>query len=150
MLEPEDIKKMIKSVKTFDNTKNALEESDKSFFGDLFEFVLKKTEKALEKVFAVPTGIDDVNVEIINAGLLSETLNLDSYLTQDILLNSNLTTMLIDKDAVRKCSTIITEEMITDDELTSKEIATFNEVLDQMMISFTKNLTNHFGYTVNY
>ena len=144
MLEPEDIKKMIKSVKTFDNTKNALEESDKSFFGDLFEFVLKKTEKALEKVFAVPTGIDYVNVEIINAGLLSETL------TQDILLNSNLTTMLIDKDAVRKCSTIITEEMITDDELTSKEIATFNEVLDQMMISFTKNLTNHFGYTVNY
>ena len=37
MLEPEEIKQLAKSVTTFDNTKNALEDSEKALFNGIFE-----------------------------------------------------------------------------------------------------------------
>ena len=150
MLEPKDIKKLVNSINTFENTKSSLEENEKNFLDEMFGFLLNRTEKSLEKVFGTETTINEVNTEIVNAGLLNETLNMDSYLMQDILVNSKLTTMLIDNEAVRKCSAVVTEQMESDEQLTMKELAAFNEILEQLMTSFTKSLSNYFDYSAEY
>jgi flagellar motor switch protein FliN/FliY len=146
MLEPEEIKQLIKSAKTFDDTKTVLEDGEKNFINNLFESSLLKLGNALEKVVSQSTGISDVTVEVINGGLLGETLNLDSYFIRDIMVNSHLTAILIDNDAVRKISSIITEEIEDGENLSEKEITTFCEVLDQMMNAFSKQLTKDTEY----
>lgn len=146
MLEPEEINQLIKSVKTFENTKTVLEDEEKKALSAIFDVALLKSEKALEKVLSNPSKISDITVEVINGSLLGETLNLDSYFIRDIMLNSNFSSVIMEKDVVRKISAIITEEVEDAEELSNKEITTFSEVIDQMISGFTQSLSKDFGY----
>jgi len=150
MLEPEELKQLAKSVTTFDNTKNSLEEGEKSFFVKVFEDALQRTEKALAKLIPNSSDLTDATVEIINGGLLSETLNMESYLAEDIMLNSDFTSILIEKDSAKKLSVMITEELDDSEDLSDKEIATVNEVIDQMMNAFTKGLMQNLKYEAKF
>ena len=146
MLEPEEIKQLIKSVKTFENTKSVLEDNEKNALSGLLEGALLKAGTALEKLVSNASEISNITIEVINGGLLSETLNLESYLIKDIMINSNLTSMIVDNEAVRKISSIITEEIENADELSAKELTTFGEVLDQMASAFVKSWSRDFKY----
>ena len=146
MLEPEEIKQLIKSVKTFEDTKNILEDDEKKALSGLLEGAVLKAGDALGKLVSNASNISDITVEVINGGLLSETLNLESYLIRDVMINSHLTSMIIENEAVRKISSIITEEIENAEALSAKEITTFIEVLDQMTSAFTKSLSRDFKY----
>lgn len=140
MLEPEEIKQLAKSVKTFDNTKTYLEDDEKKFFSGIFEDALGGATKALGKIIPEAIEISNSTVEIINGTLLGETLNLENYFIEDILLDKDMASIVIEKDAVKKIGTIITEEVAEGEDVTEKEIATINEVFDQMINSFNKIL----------
>lgn len=150
MLEPEELKLLAKSVTTFDNTKVNLEDDEKSFFVKLFEDCLSKTEKALGKIVPNSSEISNVTVEIINGGLLSETLNLESYFVEDIMLGQDFSSIIMEKVAAKKLSVLVTEEMDDSDELSEKEIATVNEVFDQMLGAFTKALMHNLKYETKF
>jgi len=150
MLEPEELKLLAKSVTTFENTKVNLEDDEKSFFVKLFEDCLSKTEKALGKIVPNSSEISNVTVEIINGGLLSETLNLESYFVEDIMLGQEFSSIIMEKVAAKKLSVLVTEEMDDSDELSEKEIATVNEVFDQMLGAFTKALMHNLKYETKF
>lgn len=146
MLESEVIKQLVKSVKTFDDTKTVLENEEKKGLSSLLEGALLKAVNALDKLISNSSQISDVTFEIINGGLLSETLDLDSNLIRDIMINSHLTSIIVENVAVRKISSIITEELDDSETLSDKEKTTFLEVLDQMFNAFSKSLSRDFGY----
>lgn len=146
MLESEVIKQLAKSVKTFDNTKTVLEDEEKKGLNKLLDGALRKAEGALDKLISNSSEISDVTFEIINGELLSETLDLDSCLMRDIMINSHLTSMIVENATVRKISSIITEEIDDSETLSEKEKTTFLEVLDQMFNAFSKSLSRDFGY----
>ena len=52
-----------------------------------------------------------------------------------------------EKDAVKKISVIVTEELNDKEELNEREIATINEVLDQMIGAFTKGISKVIKYS---
>ena len=54
MLEPEEIKQLAKSVKTFENTKINLEDEEKKLFDGIFEEALAGAKKALGKIIVSP------------------------------------------------------------------------------------------------
>ena len=150
MLEPEEIKQLAKSVTTFDNTKNALEDSEKALFNGVFEDALAGATKALGKIISEASEISNANVEIINGTLLSETLDIENYFVEDILLGEDLTSIIIEKDAVKKLSTIITEELSNSEDITEKEAATVNEVFDQIFNAFYKNLSKSIKFDTKF
>jgi len=140
MLESEEIKQLAKSVKTFENTKINLEDEEKKLFDGIFEEALAGAKKALGKIIAEASEISNANVEIINGTLLNETLSVENYFVEDIALGDKLTSIIIEKDVVKKLNTMITEELSDSEDVTEKEIATVNEVFDQMFNAFYKSL----------
>jgi len=147
MLGSEELKQLAKSVKTFDNTKDVLEENEKKFLNGVFEISLANSEKALGKIINQTNEISNVNVEIINGTLLGETLSLDSYFVEDITMEAEDATILVEKDVVKKINVIVTEELNDKEELSEKEIATINEVLDQMIGAFAKGISRTIKYS---
>lgn len=150
MLEPEELKQLAKMVKTFDNTKVSLENEEKDFFVKIFQDGLSRAEKALSKIIPNASELANTTVEIINGKLLAETLNLESYFVEDVAQGTDFAAIIVEKDAAKKISTIVTEELNEDENLSEKEIAAVNEVLDQMLVAFSKSLANTIKYDAKF
>ncbi|MBE5812343.1 MAG: flagellar motor switch protein FliN [Clostridiales bacterium] len=150
MLEPEELKQLAKSVKTFEDTKINLEDAEKKLFDGIFEGALVEAKKALGKIISQASEISNSTVEIIKGTLLSETLSLENYFIEDISLENGITSIIIEKDVVKKISTIITEEISETEEVSEKEIATVNEVVDQMFNAFYKALAKNTKFNAKF
>lgn len=141
MLEPEEIKKLVEGINKFEADKSTLEDNEKKLLSNIFESSLLKSLKTLDKITSVSSEISNINVEVINGKLLSETFDLKTNFLEDILFNSNFATVVIENDIVKKISTLVTEEVDDSETLSDKEVATIKEVVEQFVDSFTKNLS---------
>jgi len=141
MLDAEEMNQLLNNESDLNNEKESLTQEEKNLFEKILTEPLEKASNAIGKVINEEVNFGDVNVEIVNAALLKETLDSESYHMIDIDIDGELTTIVADIATIKKVNVIVTEEMSENEKLTSQEIAMWNETVDQAMNAFVSNLS---------
>jgi len=143
MLDIEEMNQLLNNETEFNNEKESLTEEEKSLFEKILAEPLEKIGNAIGKVIGQEVTTDNINIEIVNASLLKETLDEETYHKLDVMIDDNLTTMIADIATIKNVNTIVTEEMSESTELTPQEKAMWNETIDQAMNLFVNTLSKN-------
>ena len=143
MLDAEEMNQLLSNDTEFNNEKESLNEDEKVLFEKILTDPLEKAGNAIGKVINEEVNISNINIEIVNAKLLKETLDSETYHMLDAVIDDNLMTIVADIPTVKKINTIVTEEMSDSAELTSQETAMWNETIDQSINSFVNTLAKN-------
>lgn len=149
MLDAEEMNQLLNDDSQFNNEKESLTQDEKVVFEKILIEPVQKAGKAIGKVIGEEVNTDNINIEIVNASLLKETLESENYYMLDANVDDNLLTIVADIPTVKKINTIVTEEVSEGEVLTTQEIAMWNETVDQSINSFINTLSKNCEVQMN-
>jgi len=149
MLEADEMNQLLNNDTEFNNQKENLTQEEKELFEKILKEPLEKVGTAIGKVSGEEVNVSNINIEIVNASLLKETLDSESYYMLDALVDDSLITVATDISTIKKINVIITEEVSTEEALTAQETAMWNETIDQSINAFINVLSKNYDLKMN-